>query len=782
MFLLATSQDFDSIFIIRFDTIFGSPDTFHIKILSLGALGIRPYGMRIYNGKMAIYGEIVDGGTYGFMLIMDTSGIITAFSRFNINNTITKFFDLHNYIGMIYERFGNLYIIKTDANLYEPCNLIGLSAPLVRDSTFISFNLMFSGTSSSPYISFTYPIVDPLSTPSSISCPLAYDTVEIILTSPDSGEINVPFNANVGVWFSGSIDINTLRNVEITGWDGSTFRNYDFNYTCPTNLFCVLDPIQTFRPSEIITVDFRGILDSLGNPIKPKVITFRTQEVDTTYPVIVYTVPDSGATGVPANTRIGVKFSKEMDTTTVNSSTVSITGSVSGSHGFTRSCPTLDYCILDPDIDFTPGEEVNVVFSSGIMGLNGKNLVPKTVVFSVGSADNTAPTIVIIENDLSPNDTIIVYDNREPIKAYVSDDIGIHAVEWVFRSESFIEYTNCNGESYGNPDTSCFRIPDAPAGIYLLRAYAKDMSWNQGYDSIFVDYRDTTKPYIVFTDPQDGQVGVSPTTDIRIIFSENMDTSRFGYLKVRIGSSEYPYTYIWEDRRSLKVNPTVMLPYDSTVKILVDSFVDLSGNMMMRDSFSFRIVSNASVNVIITRVEPDTVYYGSGDSTYIEGVISSAYAITDAKVIVDGNLEYSMIPKDGAFDEVVETVYVRVDLSGFNVGEHNVIVRGWNAYGYGDSEARSVYVKMIGFLEERNVIVYPNPVKDKGRLKLILGGDAYGVIEIFDLKAKKVFSLAKNFEGFKTNIIELPKLPPGLYLLRVKANDRKVEKWFAVIR
>jgi hypothetical protein len=80
----------------------------------------------------------------------------------------------------------------------------------------------------------------------------------IVLTHPDSGSIYVPLSANIGVWFSKPIIDTTINasSVSITGWDGSSFRTYSFNRTCPTPNFCVLDPILKFRPNEEITVRF----------------------------------------------------------------------------------------------------------------------------------------------------------------------------------------------------------------------------------------------------------------------------------------------------------------------------------------------------------------------------------------------------------------------------------------------------------------------------------------------------------------------------------------------
>jgi hypothetical protein len=394
--------------------------------------------------------------------------------------------------------------------------------------------------------------------------------------------------------------------------------------------------------------------------------------------------------------------------------------------------------------------------------------------------DNGLPSITII-SDL--DDTVRLYDKSIPIKAHVSDNYGIQKVEWVINSQTYISPTNCDGNIYENPDTSCFYIPDIPTGTYKIIAYAYDYSGNVGRDSAYLKYRDTIKPYVVFTDPRDNSYGISPTPLITVVFSEGMDTMS-GSLEIRVGSSTYPYTKYWEDLRTLKIRNTTPLPYDSTVKVVLKYYRDLSGNTMVGDSFSFRftIISNAEIFIRILNVNPNTVYKGSPDSTYILAEVSSRYNIRGAKMVINGSVEVPMFAKDGSFDEPVETVYVRYRFGELEVGEYNVSVKAWNDYVERSSEPFIIKVKSIGFLDKENVVIYPNPAKGQAKLRVIFGANTNAVIEVFDLKVKRVYHREGSFDGFKTYEFEIPKLPTGLYLVRIKAGDKKVEKWFSVIK
>jgi len=639
----------------------------------------------------------------------------------------------------------------------------------------VALNSGITDLSSNPLVPYSFSFTVRTPTPST-------DTPRIVLTSPDSGEINVPLNANVGVWFSSSIDTNSLnlRTVQIRGWDGSSVVTYTFLRTCPTNLFCVLDPSPRFRPSEMVMVSFSdSITDISGTvPIEPKTIIFYTQEVDTSRPVVVFTLPDSGATGVATNTNVGVQFSKDMDTATLVGN-VTITGTSSGAHSYALSCPTLDYCSLDPYPDFAIGEEVLVEFSSAIRSTDGFSLVPKTVVFSTGGGSDTdPPTIEILA---PPNDTLEVFNAGEMVRAAVSDGgSGIQRVDWILESTTYSTPTNCSGGLYDDPDTSCFSVPAIPGGTYLLKAVAFDRSSNASYDSVWLVMNDTVPPYIVLSEPADGDVAASPHTNVRLVFSEDMDTSVFGDLRIEVGTSSYTYTYIWESPRTLNVDPSSSFPYDSSVSVLVSDFTDLAGNPMVPDTITFRVVPNASVLVSIVEVAPETLYVGSPDSASVVAVISSPYPIEGAELVLDGDSTFAMFPQDGAYDEVEETVFVRIKPQ--EEGRHALIVRGYNAYDFGTSPEATLYVLNIPFLSRDNVIVYPNPAHGRAKLRMILGGDAYATVEVFDLKARRVFEKSDLFKGYRTYEIDLPPLPPGLYLLRVKAKGQKVERWFSVVR
>ena len=77
--------------------------------------------------------------------------------------------------------------------------------------------------------------------------------------------------------------------------------------------------------------------------------------------------------------------------------------------------------------------------------------------------------------------------------------------------------------------------------------------------------------------------------------------------------------------------------------------------------------------------------------------------------------------------------------------------------------------------------VYPSPVKDYGKIRIVVGEPTTVTVEVFDLKYRRVLHESRTFNGATVYERTLPTLPVGVYLLRVRAGDITVNKWFAVV-
>ncbi len=386
----------------------------------------------------------------------------------------------------------------------------------------------------------------------SLSFSVLPERPRILFTQPDSGEIDVPLNANVGVWFSTGIDSTTVNSYTVDISDGTV--TYPFTVSCSLPNMCVLDPIGDFPPATRIAVSFTaGIRDTFGQPIFPKVITFRTVEEDTLAPRVAMTVPDSGDIGVPRNFALSVLFTKPMDTTTVAGG-VSLLGSSSGAHTFNVFCPTLKNCVIRPLSSFMASEVVTVRFNSSIRDTFNRSLVPKTVIFQVGSTfDNVPPNVSVIA---PPNDTIVLYHPiLSPLKAAVWDNSGILMASWLIGSEAHHAPLSCRDLPYVASDTTCLDVSTLPSDTYRVRAIAYDLANTQSVDSVVLIVRDTVRPRVSFTEPANGEVSVSPYTHVSVTFTELMDTLHFpdSAVSVSINSSPVPFSHTWNTPYTLRL-------------------------------------------------------------------------------------------------------------------------------------------------------------------------------------------------------------------------------------
>jgi len=192
----------------------------------------------------------------------------------------------------------------------------------------------------------------------------------VVLTDPANGATGVAPNTSITVEFSEPIDTNTVDTTSIRIFATSGSRT--FTKFCTSDSVCVLTPTSSFNYRDTVRVYFDTLITDLaGNRLIPDSIYFviRDTTIDTTRPRIVLTHPDSGSIYVPLSANIGVWFSKPIIDTTVNASSVSITGwdgSSFRTYSFNRTCPMSNFCVLDPILNFRPNEEITVRFDSTI--------------------------------------------------------------------------------------------------------------------------------------------------------------------------------------------------------------------------------------------------------------------------------------------------------------------------------------------------------------------------------------------------------------------------------
>ncbi|HUU85648.1 MAG TPA: Ig-like domain-containing protein, partial [Phycisphaerae bacterium] len=123
------------------------------------------------------------------------------------------------------------------------------------------------------------------------------------------------------------------------------------------------------------------------------------------FPDRVYVVgvdPIDGGPMVAHDANIRIDFNKPMDHTTLNASTITVVGSVSGAHDGTYpySGTTLT---VNPDVDFSPGEVVTVTVTHDAWAADGSR-IGSDYVFSFAALDAT-PTPIVVGGTLAASTT-----------------------------------------------------------------------------------------------------------------------------------------------------------------------------------------------------------------------------------------------------------------------------------------------------------------------------------------------------------------------------------------
>jgi hypothetical protein len=238
---------------------------------------------------------------------------------------------------------------------------------------------------------------------------------QVIATLPANGEANVATNSRISALFDRDMNAATITGATftVTNTTLGTAVTGVVSYTPATRIavFTPGTPGTLPANSAFRATITTGAADTAGNALAADYAwTFSTGGIaDTVRPTVLATIPVDGAVAVPTNTQVSAVFSKDMDATTINGTSFTVTNTTLG----TPVSGAVTYQAAARSAVFTPtaGLAINTLFRATITGaatdISGNGLAGNPALLPNGSShvwtfttgagtDTTAPTIIAV--------------------------------------------------------------------------------------------------------------------------------------------------------------------------------------------------------------------------------------------------------------------------------------------------------------------------------------------------------------------------------------------------
>ncbi len=329
---------------------------------------------------------------------------------------------------------------------------------------------------------------------------------------------------------------------------------------------------------------------------------------DSVLPQVISTVPANDSSDVPVNIDISITFNKPLDTSNITTNIFKITDDIkvelshTDTHFILKSSAPLNY---STPYSFTIPKEA-VIDQFG-------NMMAADYVFSF-----------ITENppDTTPPEIQSTNPQNGATNVSVDSDVTIMFSE-------LIDTSGVTSASFILPDGITFTLTDTSITFFssnpleydttysfiIQKEYIRDLFGNtmtKDYEYVFSTepHPDMIPPYVLSTTPSDGTINVPLNTNIRIEFSEPMDTS--GITKDTFTLPNGIDIYMTYTATSVTFSPRSLLEYNTEYSFTIPKEVkDVAGNQMGENyTFSFSTIQEP-VNKIIDMVygkNPNFIY------------------------------------------------------------------------------------------------------------------------------------------------------------------------------
>jgi hypothetical protein len=376
---------------------------------------------------------------------------------------------------------------------------------------------------------------------------------------------------------------------------------------------------------------------------------------DNTPPTVSAVTPANGSTGVGDNAPVRLTFSKLMDTSSINSSTVSLLNGATplpwtATFGTVLNLGTQTVATLMPQSPLPDNATITVQVGAGVTDLTGAAIAAQSPTFTTMAGADFTPPVVISQsidnhnNLLIPTNSTFTFVFSKPL-----DPSSVIANTTGTNTSGFYIYdsANCGPACYpiisANVSADGRTVTIVPAANltpnatndYVYVYNATDLSGNPltGTQQHFTTAATTnlTGPTIVATNPLSANPNPVPTnTSIEVIFSAPVSGASLGSVTLA-GGANGPYTTVldnslYTDDTVIRIVPQTLLLPNTTYTVHVTGVKDVAGNAAGTTTFTFTTGPNYQGTG--DTVASSTVTTGTGtlpmpDNTTVPNVLDS---------------------------------------------------------------------------------------------------------------------------------------------------------------
>ena len=410
----------------------------------------------------------------------------------------------------------------------------------------------------------------------------------VVSTSPANGATNVLVAATVSATFSGAMAPATINGTTFTVTGPGTIAVAGtVTYAGGTATFT---PTTDLSANTLFTATITtGATDVTGGPLASNYVwNFMTG----TAPLVIATNPARGATNVPLAQIITATFNQPMNATTINMSTVTLTGTggaaVNGTVSYSGSAAT-----FTPSAALTAGTVYTATITSGAQDLAGNALAPNFA-WSFTAVPN--PTVI----STNPASAAANVPINQKITATFS--VPMNAATVIATGTFTVAVAGPGGASVSgvvtyvpSANTATFApaadlltstmytamistTATSAAGIPLAKTYA--WSFTTGLTA------NTTPPTVVITIPASGATDVPTNQIISATFSEAMDPATitapgtFTVAVAGVGGAAVPGTVTYAGATATFTPSANLAANGSYTATITNAATDLSGNAL----------------------------------------------------------------------------------------------------------------------------------------------------------------------------------------------------------